>query len=246
MKHRHLLMTALTAFSITSALAAEKAPWSYEGTASPKHWGELKPEYAQCKTGVSQSPINISSAVHAQLAPLDIAINKSPMRVINNAHTIQVNTKNASTLKIDNNVFSLLQLHFHTPSENTIDGKHFPLEGHLVYRSDNDELAVVGVMYESGAANPELEKIWNDIPTQINLEADIKQAVDLKGLLPKDLSYYRFTGSLTTPPCSEGVRWLVLKTPLTISDQQLGEFTKAIPHPNNRPVQPLHGRVIVQ
>jgi carbonic anhydrase len=162
--------------------------------------GELSPEYSQCKTGVNQSPINITGALEAKLAPLDLRfVNVSQVKEVNNGHTIQVADKSGDILTLDNEKFTLQQFHFHFPSENTIGGKSFPLEAHFVHQNDKGEIAV---MFRKGAENKELNKIWQKMPGKADEETMIKQAINLKEIFPRDMSYYRFSGSLTTPPCT--------------------------------------------
>lgn len=244
MKYLTLLMTAL--LMTGSAYASEHPAWSYEGDGAPEHWGDLSADFSQCKTGMNQSPINITSTQKTHLAPLDFRFGDVPLTEINNGHTVQVNDDGGDELTLDNEKFSLQQFHFHTPSENTIDGKSFPLEAHFVHKNDKDEIAVIAVMFQTGKENPELQKLWQAMPGKAGEAVSIKQKLDLKGLFPADLSYYRFSGSLTTPPCTEGVRWLVIKQPMTVSEQQVEKFAATMHHHNNRPVQPLHGRMIVE
>jgi carbonic anhydrase len=222
--------------------------WSYEGEGSPEHWSELSPENQQCKTGMNQSPIDISHALAAHVAPLISHYPDSPESILNNGHTIQatMSAKSDDTITIDGNVFKLQQFHFHSPSENTLNGKHAAMELHLVHKNAEGELAVVAVMFNTGAANDELTRLWQAMPSKAESQQPLMQQIDVSKLLPLDKTYYRFSGSLTTPPCSEGVRWVVMKHPLTLSVEQLKQFTDVMHHDNNRPVQPLHGRVIVE
>ena len=222
--------------------------WSYEGEGSPEHWAEVSPENQTCKVGMNQSPIDIKNTLKAHINPLKSSYVDSPINIINNGHTIQAGF--AASVKdvvtIDGVPFQLQQLHFHAPSENTLNGKHFAMEMHLVHKNAEGEIAVVAVMFETGTANSELTKLWQTMPAKADEKAELKQKIDVNKLLPEDLSHYRFSGSLTTPPCSEGVRWLVMKHPVTLSVQQLKQFTTAMHHGNNRPTQPLHGREIVE
>lgn len=222
--------------------------WSYEGEGSPEHWSEISPENQMCKQGMNQSPIDIDNTLKAHVNPLKTRYVDSPATIINNGHTVQAGfTANAKdSVMIDGVSFQLQQLHFHAPSENTLHGKHYDMEMHLVHKNADGELAVVAVMFETGAANSELSKLWQAMPAKAEETSQLTQKIDINKLLPSDLSHYRFSGSLTTPPCSEGVRWLVMKHPVTLSEQQLKQFTSVMHHHNNRPVQPLHGRVVVE
>ncbi len=235
-----LLLTASAAFA-----GDHGTHWGYTGHEGPEHWGELSEEYRMCAQGMNQSPIDIVASVHGDLAPIDFGYTAAPTEILNNGHTVQVNVAKGSTITLDGETYALLQFHFHTPSENHIAGKEFPLEAHFVHANAEGHLAVVGVMFEAGAENAELKKLWADMP----MEADVHHtlhadAADVLALLPEKREYYRFNGSLTTPPCTEGVKWMVLKQPLTISKAQVEKFMHAVHGPDNRPVQPLNARVV--
>ena len=231
----------------TNLMATEEKHWSYgEGKNGPAHWGELDEKFAACSTGKSQSPVNLTGMIEGQLPEIKFNYQMGGELILNNGHTIQVNYKPGSSITLSGNTFELKQFHFHAPSENTILNKSFPLEAHFVHADKDGNLAVVAVMFEEGAKNIELEKAWSRMPEK----ADERQAlfihVDANQLMPVLRDYYRFNGSLTTPPCSEGVWWLVLKTPATASKEQLEKFSHVLQHPNNRPVQPINARMIVQ
>ena len=222
--------------------------WSYEGEGSPEHWGALNEEYKTCQNGMNQSPINIDTTFKTHLSPLDTHYIDGPITLINNGHTIQsgLKTTTADTVTIDGTPFTLQQFHFHAPSENTVHGKHYAMEMHLVHKSAQGAVAVVAVMFDQGAENSELNKLWATMPEKADQTAKIVTQMDLNALLPADKTYWRFSGSLTTPPCSEGVTWIVLKHPLTLSSAQLAKFSHAMHHDNNRPIQPLNGRVVIE
>lgn len=223
-----------------------KPHWTYEGKEGPENWGKLSPEFATCDAGRNQSPINIEGSVHAAIKSLK-AIQKFPAKdILNNGHTVQINFKEGNMLALDNAAFQMKQVHFHAPSENTIKGKSFPLEAHFVHADSKGNLAVIGVMYTEGKANPALDKLWEQLPTEKSEPTTLKNRVIPSELIPESKGYYRFSGSLTTPPCSEGVRWLLMKTPLTASKEQIEAFKHAVHHNNNRPVQALNGRVIIE
>ncbi len=228
-----------------SAAYAEKAHWTYSGEAGPAHWGELSPAFKACSTGRNQSPVNLTGFVEADLKPLEIAYKAGGNKVVNNSHTIMVSYEKGSVLKVDGMDFELKQFHFHSPSENVINGKSYPMEVHLVHMDKANNLAVVAVMFEEGAANPVLEKIFALMP-QTPGEKDLAEKVTVEEILPKNRDYYRFNGSLTTPPCSEGVRWMVMKKPVAASKEQIEKFTHVMHNPNNRPVQPLNARAVMQ
>ena len=238
---------ALLALSIIS-FSASASHWGYEGEGAPEHWGELDDAYKTCKNGVNQSPVNIDTTAKAHLSPLQTHYSEGPVSLTNNGHTIQAGEKAGThdSITLDKQSWILQQFHFHAPSENTVHGKKYAMEMHLVHKNAGGELVVVAVMFEQGAANPELEKLWAVMPGQTDQNVSITPNLNLNKLLPTDKTFWRFSGSLTTPPCSEGVTWIVLKHPLTLSREQLEKFTHTMHHDNNRPVQSLHGRVIVE
>ncbi|MEZ6992657.1 MULTISPECIES: carbonic anhydrase [unclassified Aeromonas] len=237
-------LLAATLLLCPAAFAAT-VHWEYSGEAGPAKWASLTPEYGQC-AGSNQSPVNLSGLVKAELAPLQFHYLAGGRSVTNNGHTVQVDYAPGSTLELDGMHFTLKQFHFHAPSENLIEGKSYPLEGHLVHANDQGELAVVAVMFEPGSANSALGRAWTSLPAKAGEQHQLKEAVSAEQLLPAKRDYYRFSGSLTTPPCSEGVRWLVMKQPVQISQAQIDAFKAVMHHPNNRPVQPLHGRLVLQ
>jgi len=239
-----LLFIALAAFSV-SAAATDAPHWSYDGDAAPQNWSKLSPDFHLCEQGKAQSPIDIKEALQVHPRPLKLSYQLPPVSVINNGHSVQVNVQQGDFATLDGDKFVLQQFHFHSPSENTLNGKSFPMEAHFVHMDAEGEVAVIAVMFETGKANPELEKIWQQMPEKAGESVMLKEKVSLDGLLPKDLTHYRFSGSLTTPPCTEGVRWLVVKQPQTLSEAQLEKFQHVMHHANNRPVQGLHGRVVV-
>jgi carbonic anhydrase len=242
MKKKLCLLALLS--SMASYTHAHDTAWSYE---APAEWGNLSTDFQTCKSGVNQSPVEIRQAVNGQLPPLTLSYQARKESIVNNGHTIQINVKEGDALKLDGEDFTLRQFHFHTPSENLIDGKRYPMAAHFVHASKDGHLAVVGVMFEAGAVNPALAEILREMPAEVNKEMALKHSLNLSALIPGDKHYYRFSGSLTTPPCTEGVRWLVLKQPIYASAEQLKKFTSLLgEHGNSRPVQPLNGRVIVE
>jgi carbonic anhydrase len=235
-------------FLATSLVANSTTHWGYTGHGSPQSWGELSPKFHMCKEGKNQSPINITVTDSKDTDLKDIAFSykAESNSVLNNGHTIQVNIDAGSSIMIDGKRFELKQFHFHTPSENQIEGKNFPLEAHFVHLDKEGNIAVVALMFKEGKSNPLLEKVWSKMPQKADTKTAIKlSAEDVNALLPKDKAYYRFSGSLTTPPCSEGVRWFVLKTAVTISKEQVEKFLHTMHHPNNRPIQNLNARKVL-
>ncbi|MEE9955461.1 carbonic anhydrase [Enterobacter cloacae] len=219
--------------------------WGYEGQESPEHWGKLSPDYTLCETGKNQSPINIQGALKTHPTKPVLVFEQGQQQIINNGHTIQINVSEGNILRLDDATFVLQQFHFHAPSENEINGKQFPLEGHFVYKDKDGSLAVLALMFREGKANPQLAKAWQQMPAKVNQAAILMQPVDINALLPENKAFYRFSGSLTTPPCTEGVTWMVLEQPVSASAEQIRQFLSVLHHANNRPVQPLNGRVII-
>ena len=246
---KSIVSFTLTTLSLSFALhafASEAPHWGYEGSEGPSQWGDLSSEYSECKLGRNQSPINITHAVKGDLTNLSIDYKAGGDRIINNGHTVQVNYEPGSTLTLDGHTYELKQFHFHTPSENEIDGKHYPMEGHFVHADKEGNLAVLAVMFDGTNTNPELAKAWSQMPSANDGEHTLATAIDANQLLPTDHSYYRFNGSLTTPPCSEGVVWLMMKNQEAASSEQVSQLHDTLKHDNNRPVQPLNARVVLQ
>lgn len=242
----------------TTASSAAPAPadpeWHYEGARGPANWGTLSQSFAACGEGRAQSPVDIVTAVAGSVTrPVELRVRPAALKIahhthvadgINNGHTIQINYPGGDTLTLGEDAYALVQYHFHNPSEHTVDGRHSPMEMHLVHRSTSGMLAVVAVLIQEGVQNAAFEPIWSNLPKQKGQEAHYPSVdVDVDALLPSVRTSYRYDGSLTTPPCSEGVRWIVMATPIHLSPKQIGAFT-ALVRGNNRPTQPLHGRVV--
>jgi carbonic anhydrase len=243
---RKILISAVLVLSSISVSFAEHE-WSYEGEKGPEHWAQLKPEFFWCKLK-NQSPINIEKkyTVKASLPKLNLYYKTAKeSEVVNNGHTIQINIKEDNTLNYNGEKYQLKQFHFHTPSEHTIEKKSYPLEIHFVYKTENGKILVVGVMAKLGKANKELDKILNVAPAEEG-EKILDKNLNLNNLIPKDKRYITYSGSLTTPPCTEGVRWIVLKKPISISKQQLEKLKSVMANPNNRPVQEINSRWIIE
>jgi carbonic anhydrase len=239
----------------TTAPAPSSDPvWHYEGDEGPAHWGTISAKFAQCLSGRAQSPIDIVTterratpdALVLKLAPASLRIvhHEHVADAINNGHTIQVNYSEGDTLTVGGGAYRLVQYHFHAPSEHTVNGKPFPMEMHLMHANAEGQLAVIGVLIVEGARNAAFDPIWSNLPATKGVEHHLEHVnVDVDALLPKARTTYRYDGSLTTPPCSEGAQWFVMTTPIALSKAQIGAFT-ALFHGNNRPVQPLLGRSV--
>nr|WP_298522738.1 carbonic anhydrase family protein [uncultured Halomonas sp.] len=228
-----------------AANAAEVEQWGYSGDKGPESWAELSPDHFMCD-GMNQSPINLTGFIEAELQPIAFNYQEGAEEILNNGHTVQVNYAPGSTIEVDDTSFELKQFHFHAPAENQLDGKSYPMEVHFVHVSDEGELAVVAVMFEEGAANEGVEQAWSNMPEQVGDENELSSSLSAEAILPSDQDYYRFNGSLTTPPCTEGVRWLVMKQPVTASEKQIERFADVLHEPNNRPLQPVNARPVLQ
>jgi carbonic anhydrase len=244
MKTKYMLVAAALA-AMTGVQAADHTPahWEYRGKAGTAHWGDLEPDFATCKLGKAQSPIDIRAVRHGAPAPIDFHYASSHAEIVNNGHTVQVNLPDGGTVHLASGDYHMLQFHFHTPSEEAVNGKHYPLVAHLVHRNDAGELAVVAVLFKEGKENAALKPLFAALPPHAGDKHAVEGEFDLGALLPAHHDYYAYMGSLTTPPCSEGVHWQILKQPVEISKGQLAAFRKLYPM-NARPVQHLNGRVV--
>ncbi len=223
----------------------EHPHWTYEGEEGPSHWGELNPDYELCSLGEAQSPINIVDAQTLNLTDIAFDYAASALNIFNNGHTIQVQYDEGSSIVYNEIQYNLIQFHFHTPSEHTVNGESFEMELHFVHQDANGSLAVVGVLLHEGAENEAYAELFEHLPATEGEPEPTELSIEAAGLLPEETSYYTYGGSLTTPPCSQGVRWLVLTTPVEISAEQIETF-RAIFEMNARPVQPLNERDLLQ
>jgi carbonic anhydrase len=223
----------------TTTTAAE---WDYENADA---WGTIG--YTDC-AGKVQSPININTetTIKSTLPELQLAYKNSTWGVIDNGHTIQVNLKQSNKMVLNGTTYKVMQFHFHHKSEHTVNGSAYDMEMHIVHQDTvTSNLVVVGIFLKEGDTNTFLEKIWSAIPSEVNKEVVSTERIDLVNAVPSDLKYYTYTGSLTTPPCSQGIDWVVLKEPMEISTEQIEKFSSI--HENNaRPTQPLNNRQVVE
>lgn len=225
-----------------------KTPWDYRGRRGAEHWSALDPRYAICNAGREQSPIDIRGARKAQLPPLRFEYRSEPIRyVINNGHTIRVNYHDApgtgSFLVVGNRRYQLTQLHFHHPSEERVNGKAYDMVLHLMHRGSGGEIVGVAVFLKIGRANPTLQRLLDHMPATEGQLPVPAVAIDPTAMLPHDTAYYVYMGSVTAPPCTEGVRWIVLKAPVEVSSAQVKAFAELYPD-DARPTQPLDGRIV--
>ncbi len=238
-----LLSASLIFIGSAEAGGKEGAKWGYKGDIGPDKWGDLSPKYKLCKTGKEQSPIDIRNTKKADLPKINFNYQKTKLNVVNNGHTIKVKYDKGSYIKYEDRRCDLLQFHFHTPSEHLINGRAFPMEVHFVHKCDDGNLLVIGVMMRQGKENPVIEDIWNVMPKKAGKTVESDLRINAKDLLPKNRAYYTYPGSLTTPPCSEGVTWIVMKEGIEVSQEQIDEFRKLYDM-NSRPVQPINDRTI--
>lgn len=243
MRHAWIALIALTA-SLPAAAQHTTAHWEYEGANGPAHWGALDGTYKTCGVGKEQSPIDIRGAKAEDLPAIAFSYRPSPLRLIDNGHTIQVNYAPGSFITVGDQKYELQQFHFHHPAEEHIAGKSYPMVAHLVHKNAEGKLAVVAVLLTEGESNPLVGTIWSRVPPVKGKEATTEGvSINASELLPTSHGYFTYDGSLTTPPCTEGVRWFVLKRPVELSKSEIALFAKKYPH-NARPVQPLNGRVV--
>jgi carbonic anhydrase len=243
--------------------------WSYGGSDGPQNWGHLTESYQLCSSGINQSPIDINSTTQSKLFSLNFNYFPATLQILNNGHTIQYNygkinsgpeyfvtienkqyalptaMENNSSISISGETYNLLQVHFHSPSEHKVNGRSYPLEAHFVHANSQDQLAVVGILFENGVSNDFVSTPWQHMPASTGTPQTINNVtLNAENLLPGNRDYYHYRGSLTTPPCSEGVRWFVMKSPRTVSSSQISKFVSTVGN-NARPVQAVNSRFIL-
>jgi len=251
MKASHLVLSSIFLI-ILSACAGSATPlhapphWTYEGEEGPSHWGELNQSFAVCETGKSQSPIDVANPSEQDLTNISFHYQPSEVNILNNGHTVQVNYDAGSFIELDNTRYDLLQFHYHTPSEHTVDGESFPAELHIVHKNAAGNLAVVGILLKEGADNVGYQPYIRNLPAE---KTDVKDAgvkINAIDLLPPVQTTFRYIGSLTTPPCTESVNWLLMTTPVELSVEQLTALDSLFEGGNNRPVQPINDRILIE
>jgi len=225
------------------ARPAEPVHWSYEGEGGPSRWGSLQPDFATCAKGQRQSPIDIHDGIKVDLDPLQLDYKPSYFRIADNGHSIQANVGSGLFLKVMGHNYELQQIHFHRPAEERIDGRSFEMSAHLVHRDLDGRLAVIAVLIERGNANPLVQTLWNNLPLEKYESYSPSVPINPIDILPTDQRYYTYMGSLTTPPCTEGVLWMVMKQPIQLSPEQIAIFSRFYNN-NARPVQAQAGRTI--
>lgn len=217
--------------------------WSYEGETGPEQWGKLNPEWAKCASGERQSPIDIRDGIKVDLEPVMFDYQPSYFTIVNNGHTVQVKVSGGSSITLTGRKYELTDFHFHRPSEEKVNGSNFEMVAHLVHKNPEGKLLVIAVLIESGMQHGLIQTLWANLPLEKNEPVVPVSTIDLKQILPSHREYYTYMGSLTTPPCSEGVQWIVMKEPIQASPQQIEIFSRLYPM-NARPVQAASGRLI--
>ena len=225
--------------------SSNQIPWNYSGEDGPEYWGSIDDTYKLCDEGKNQSPIDITSALDTSLP--DIQFNYFPgiEMMTNKHHSILLTDTSSSEIIVNKQAYQLQQLHFHSPSEHTVNGQSFPMEIHFIHKNSESEYAVISILVKQGNPNTSLNTIWQEDLPNSGTRKKLNQYFNAFDLLPEQYDYYRYNGSLTTPPCSEGISWFVLKTPIQASESQIKQMTKLFPEGNNRPTQMLHARNIL-
>lgn len=247
MKIFSLRKSGITAFMLLLVCpfgwAADEKQWSYSGDEGPEHWGDLSPDFGACTSGKNQSPIDLTGAIDAELPELIFDYTSPGLTdEINNGHTIQKNVRPGNYVTIRGQRYQAVQFHFHSPSEHHVNGESFPMEHHVVHANEAGDLAVIGVMYEIGDRNPLLDQLESFRPPDLPPNTE---PVDYNAIISSRTEYFTYSGSLTTPPCSEGVLWIVLKEPITASEDQISQFFETFGFSTNRPIQPQNARTVL-
>ncbi|MBB3232989.1 carbonic anhydrase [Halomonas stenophila] len=249
MIRRHLAVSAValvSALITIPAVASDGASWSYTADRGPGHWAELSPDYAACGAGHNQSPVDIATSLETSLGGPSIEYPHAGYQVRHDGHTVKVTFPPGNAIEYEGKRYRLRQLHFHAPSEHHLNGQAFPMEAHLVHEAGDGRLAVLALLFEEGQAEPALETLLRQAPATSGQQVTLDAGLEADALLPDAADYYRLNGSLTTPPCSEGVLWLVAKAPLSASETQLQAMSRLLGEANNRPLQPLNARRVLE
>lgn len=224
--------------------AVQEVRWSYAGEAGAERWAAITPEFAACAEGRQQSPIDIRDGARLELEPIEFSYPPGPLRVVDNGHTVQVNMEAGRYIVVLGKRYDLKQFHFHKPAEERIDGRTYDMVAHLVHKDGDGRVAIVAILFEAGADNAFIRRLWPYLPLEQGRETYLPEVrLELDKMLPESRTYYTYMGSLTTPPCTEGVLWVVMKNPVPISVEQVSVFSRLYPM-NARPIQEANGRFI--
>ena len=219
--------------------------WSYSGSLGPQSWASLHPSFSLCGSGQRQSPVDIRDGLPVDLEEVEFQYRPGFFSVTDNGHTVQVQVGGGNAIEVGARRYELTGFHFHLPGEERVDGRSFAMSIHLVHRDPQGRLAVVALVVDEGPEHPAVQAVWNNLPLERGEFVAASVEFDPTALLPARRGYYTYMGSLNTPPCTEGVLWIVMQQPIQVSPQQLAIFARL--HPMNaRPIQPLNGRVIKQ
>jgi len=242
-----LFLSALVCADTASAQGHGAQPhWSYSGPDGPEHWGDLDRSFATCKTGKRQAPINIVNAKKAELQPIQFDYKSAPLKILNNGHTIVINYAPGSSITAGGKQYPLIQFHFHKPSEEEIGGKRFAMVMHIVHVRPDGTAAAIGILLKAGKENPFIKTLWANLPKEEGKQVEVPNlTINVADILPANQNYYEYAGSLTTPPCGEGVEFFILKTPVEVSSAQISAFARLYPM-NARPIQSTNGREILE
>lgn len=238
-----LILSPMLACAIAAPAAAQETEWDYEGERGPANWGSLDPAFSTCSTGTRQSPIRLGGADEADAERIRARYRPTRLAIENNGHTIEAVPEREQRLRIGPKRFTLAQFHFHTPSEHAVTGRRHPLEIHFVHQAADGERAVLGVFVRRGERNETFAELGR-LPRVEGAETEVEEPVNLRGLMPRRLTAFRYPGSLTTPPCSEGIRWNVAESPIELSRRQIRRVRSIIGH-SARPLQPRNGRELI-
>lgn len=236
------LAAAVRAGQMPTADASEPA-WAYSGPQGPEQWGKIKPEYSVCGSGKRQSPIDIREGIKVTLDPIQFDYHPTAFRVLDTGRTVQVNVGAGNSITVNGRRYDLQRIEFRRPSEERVNGRQFEMSAHLVHKDMEGRLAVIAVLMDQGADHPMVQLVWNSLPLEKHTDQASSAMIDMAQMLPEQKQYQTYMGSLTAPPCTEGVLWMVMKQPATLSREQIGVFSRLYPM-NARPIQPTSGRLI--
>ncbi|MEE9437756.1 MAG: carbonic anhydrase family protein [Saprospiraceae bacterium] len=230
--------------NISNHKTLDNKHWGYDGDLSPSHWSEISNEFIDCAEGHAQSPIDVSTHIESNdRSTIKFSYHSTAIDELNNGHTIQADILEKNELLVDDVPYNFKQFHFHAPSEHQLNGQYYPMEMHLVHATKDAKLVVIGVLIKEGKENKIFSSIWNNVPQHVNEHVLPSKKIDLLHLLPNNHTYVHYSGSLTTPPCSEGVEWFVMENTIEMSKEQINKFVSVYNH-NNRPLQKLEGRAL--